>query len=90
MPILYKTIKRQAHREVTGARKTQSHYPLINKTKNVWRYTFYYQVEKGVGDLFYTQIETDKGYQYAESAAIGRASLDACKFVYYISKKKVI
>ena len=76
-------------KEVTGVRKNQGHYPLIKKTKNVWRYIFYYQVEKGIGDLFYTDIETDKGYQYAESAAIGRASWDACKFIYYVSKRKV-
>jgi len=37
-------------------------YPKIVKTKHTWRYIFYYQKAEKVGDLFYTDIVTDKGF----------------------------
>lgn len=75
-------------KEINGKRKGQYHYPVISKTKNIWRYIFYYQKEKGVGDLFYTDIVTDKGFQYAESTAWGRATFDGCNFMKYVTKRQ--
>ena len=85
----WRKINNHRGKEINGYRKGQNHYPVITKTKNTWRYIFYYQKEKDLGDLFYTDIVTDKGYQYAESTAWGRATFDGCNFMKYVSKRKV-
>lgn len=62
-------------------------YSIKNKYK--WAYVFLLTNHKhGENDL-YQQINTDKGYQVAESAAWGRATWDGYQDMKYIRKERI-
>ena len=63
-------------------------YPLKRKNKFNWSYKFlYWNNEENVVNLF--TIETDEGFQVAESVAWGNATFDGCNFMEYIGKNKM-
>ena len=63
-------------------------YPLKRKNKFNWSYKFlYWNGDENVVNLF--TIETDEGFQVAESVAWGNATFDGCNKMKYIGKNKM-
>ena len=63
-------------------------YPEVRKNKHTWSYRFlYWNTDKPEVNLY--TIETDKGFQVAESAAWGSATFDGCRNMKYIGKNKM-
>jgi len=63
-------------------------YPEIRKNKHTWNYRFlYWNVDNP--EVYDYSFKTDKGFQYAESAAWGNCTWDGCNNLKYIGKKKV-
>lgn len=63
-------------------------YPKIRKNKHTWTYRFlYWNIDKP--DIYDYSIDTDQGFQVAESAAWGNCTWDGCNNLKYIGKKKV-
>jgi len=63
-------------------------YPIVRKTKNTWAYKFLYWNSNNSKLFFYT-IETDQGFQVAESVAWGNCTFDGCNKIKYIGKNKM-
>ena len=63
-------------------------YPEVRQNKFTWTYRFlYWNSDKPEVNLY--TIDTDKGFQVAESAAWGNATFDNCKNMKYIGKNKM-
>ena len=63
-------------------------YPEVRKNKFIWSYRFlYWNVDRPEINLY--TIETDQGFQVAESAAWGSATFDGCRNMKYIGKNKM-
>ena len=63
-------------------------YPEVRQNKHTWNYRFlYWNTDKPEVNLY--TIETDKGFQVAESAAWGSATFDGCRNMKYIGKNKM-
>jgi len=63
-------------------------YPKIRENKHTWNYRFlYWNVDNP--EVYDYSFKTDKGFQYAESAAWGNCTWDGCNNLKYIGKKKV-
>ena len=63
-------------------------YPEVRKNKFIWSYRFlYWNVDRAEINLY--TIETDQGFQVAESAAWGSATFDGCRNMKYIGKNKM-
>ena len=63
-------------------------YPEIRQNKHIWNYRFlYWNVDNP--EVYDYSFKTDKGFQYAESAAWGNCTWDGCNNLKYIGKKKV-
>ena len=64
-------------------------YPEIRQNKHTWNYRFlYWNVDNP--EVYDYSFKTDKGFQYAESAAWGNCTWDGCNNLKYIGKKKVV
>ena len=63
-------------------------YPEVRQNKHTWSYRFLYWNTDKPEVNFYT-IDTDKGFQVAESAAWGAATFDGCRNMKYIGKNKM-
>jgi hypothetical protein len=63
-------------------------YPISRQNKHTWNYRFLYW-NNDKPDVYDYSINTDKGFQVAESAAWGNANWDNCNNLKYIGKKKV-
>ena len=63
-------------------------YPEVRKNKFTWSYRFlYWNTDKPQINLY--TIDTDQGFQVAESAAWGSATFDGCRNMKYIGKNKM-
>ena len=63
-------------------------FELKTPNKFIWSYRFlYWNTDKPEVNLY--TIETDKGFQVAESAAWGSATFDGCRNMKYIGKNKM-
>tara|TARA_R100000005_G_scaffold81007_1_gene48322 strand:+ start:181 stop:381 length:201 start_codon:yes stop_codon:yes gene_type:complete len=63
-------------------------YPEIRQNKHTWNYRFlYWNVDNP--EVYDYSINTDQGFQVAESAARGNCTFDGCNNMKYIGKKKV-
>ena len=63
-------------------------YPEIRQNKHTWNYRFlYWNSDKPEVNLY--TIDTDKGFQVAESAAWGNATWDGCNQLKYLGKSMV-
>ena len=63
-------------------------YPEIRENKNTWNYRFlYWNVDNP--EVYDYSINTNQGFQVAESAAWGNCTFDGCNNMKYIGKKKV-
>jgi len=63
-------------------------YPEVRKNKFTWSYRFLYW-NQDIPEVYEYTIDTDKGFQVAESAAWGNATWDGCRNMKYIGRKKV-
>jgi len=63
-------------------------YPEIRQNKHTWNYRFLYWNVDNL-EVYDYSFKTDKGFQYAESAAWGNCTWDGCNNLKYIGKKKV-
>lgn len=63
-------------------------YPIARKNKFTWTYRFLYWNPDIPKINLYT-IDTDQGFQVAESAAWGSATFDNCTKIKYIGKNKM-
>ena len=63
-------------------------YPEIRQNKHIWNYRFlYWNIDNY--EVYDYSINTDQGFQVAESAAWGNCTFDGCNRMRYIGKKKV-
>ena len=63
-------------------------YPEIRQNKHTWNYRFlYWNVYNP--EVYDYSINTDQGFQVAESAAWGNCTFDGCNNMKYIGKNKV-
>ena len=63
-------------------------YPEIRQNKHTRNYRFlYWNIDNP--EVYDYSFKTDKGFQYAESAAWGNCTWDGCNNLKYIGKKKV-
>ena len=63
-------------------------YPKIRQNKYTWNYRFlYWNVDNP--DVYDYSINTNQGFQVAESAAWGNCTFDGCNKIKYIGKNKV-
>ena len=63
-------------------------YPEIRQNKHTWNYRFLYW-HTDIPEVYDYSINTDQGFQVAESAAWGNCTFDGCNNMKYIGKKKV-
>ena len=63
-------------------------YPEIRENKNTWNYRFLYWNQDNP-EVYDYSINTNQGFQVAESAAWGNCTFDGCNNMKYIGKKKV-
>lgn len=63
-------------------------YPEIRKNKFTWCYRFLYW-NSDLPTLNLYTIDTNQGFQVAESAAWANCTFDGCNKIKYIGRKKV-
>ena len=63
-------------------------YPEIRQNKHTWNYRFLYW-NTDIPEVYDYSINTNQGFQVAESAAWGNCTFDGCNNMKYIGKKKV-
>jgi len=63
-------------------------YPKYKRNKYKWEYRFLYWNQDNP-EVYDYSINTNQGFQVAESAAWGNCTFDGCNNMKYIGKKKV-
>ena len=64
-------------------------YPEIRQNKHTWNYRFLYWNQNNP-EVYDYSINTNQGFQVAESAAWGNATFDGCRTMKYIGKNKEV